>query len=270
MADDAAWDEFRAKLEQIENHPGRIAHYRWGALQRVHRVLAANEAELLSLVDEFANNPTFAIEIMRSPGDPGVRDAFYDELFRRMHNYLSAVKMLVDHTRNLSRAYEGTDFANEYQKRVAEFAETGCGPFLQKLRDYLVHYKIPPFGLDMHWEQGDDEATFTVHLARDAALEFKEWPSRARDYLRSQPEKIPLAPLVREYSGDIERLYRWLYDQFFELHQGDIAEYNELIVEFQGAENTPGHPAYRDPRNNFRPQEESAQKAPISEAGTSD
>jgi hypothetical protein len=42
-------------------------------------------------------------------------------------------------------------------------------------------------------------------------------------------------------------LYRWLYDRFGELRGAKIDELNELIVQLQGARNTPGHPDYQPP-----------------------
>ena len=49
-------------------------------------------------------------------------------------------------------------------------------------------------------------------------------------------------------AADLEHLYRWLYERFGELHGGEIDELNQLIVQLQGAHNTPGHPDYRPPK----------------------
>lgn len=244
VTDDAAWADLRAKRDALHNHPGRVACQRWDALQRVHKVLVANEAELLAVIDAFERSEELAMEVMRNVGQTGSRDDFHDELFRRMHNYLSALKMLVDHTRNLVREYPGGVFVGEYRERVATIATAGRGPFLQKLRDYLIHYRIPPFGSTIHLQQ-EGPFVATVHLDRDAALEFHDWPPLARAFLESQPEKILLAPLIRDYSREVEDLYRWLYDQFYALHSKDIDWFNEMLVEVQGAQNTPGHPNYR-------------------------
>jgi len=210
----------------------------------MHKVLLANQAELLQLIDSFEQNDELAMEVMRNIGQTGVQEAFYDELLRRAHNYLSAVKMLVDHTRNLVRDYGDHPFAIEYRDRVADLMRSGRAPLLQKLRDYLLHYRIPPFGVHIRVES-DSALTSTVYMDRDAALEFKDWPLLARSYLEQQPEKVPLGTLIQEYAAELEVLYRWLYDRFFELHRQDIAGYNELLVASQGPQNTPGHPDYR-------------------------
>ncbi|WP_454084712.1 hypothetical protein [Georgenia sp. Marseille-Q6866] len=243
---DEAWAADRAaQYARLQNHAGRIASNRWDSLQRVHKVLSANEAELLTLIASFETNPEVALEIIsHGDGRQEARELYFDELLRRMHNYLSAVKMLVDHTRNLVKQYPGQPFVEEFRSKVTYLASRGRGPFLQKLRDYLVHYRIPPFGMTMKLV-GQPE--FTVHLDREAALEFRDWPAIAKEFLREQPAEIPLAPLVRDYSQDLEELYSWLYNLFHELHAADVADYNALLVDFQGARNTPGHPDYKPP-----------------------
>ena len=243
MTDEAAWAEFRAKREALDVHPGRLARHRWDAIRRVRIVLVANEVELCHLIEAFETNNEFAIEVMRNIGQTGAQELYFNELFRRMHNYLSAVKMLVEHTRNLVRNYPGSPFVEEYRERIASIAARGRGPLLQKLRDYLVHYRIPPFGTAMNFSRNSE--TFIVYLDRDAALEFNDWPAAAKAFLQEQPNHIPLTPLVREYSSELEDLYTWLFDQFEGLHGADVDAFNALLVDFQGAENTPGHPDYR-------------------------
>lgn len=239
-------DEFRRLNEQIEQHPGRVAYERWQSLRRIHGVLLANEAELRTLIDQVENDPRLAIEIVRNIGQTGFKERFWDELIRRAHNYLSAVKMLVDHTRNLMRPYAGQPVADEYARRVAEMIATGRAPFVQKLRDYLIHYSIPPLGIVVQLVSGPGRSS-TIYLDRDAALPYEDWPARGREYLRAQERQISLRDLIAAYAADLEQLYRWLFDRFEELHANDIAELNDLIVRLQGAQNTPGHPDHQLP-----------------------
>ncbi|WP_247828145.1 hypothetical protein [Arthrobacter antioxidans] len=234
------------RYQRIQNHPGRTATSRWDSLQRIHKVLQANESEILQLIDAVQNDEEAAIEVMRNVGRAGSAEVYFDELIRRSHNYLSALKMLVDHTRNLMRHYENEPVAVEYARRIREVVETGRAPFLQKLRDYLVHYQIPPFALTISFAN-DAPVTFVVALERDAALEYKDWPANAKKYLKQRPEKINFRDEITAYSADLEGIYRWLYERFTELHGHEIDEFNNLIVEFQGARNTPGHPDYQLP-----------------------
>jgi hypothetical protein len=244
--DDFSANERAEIYAQILEHPGRAATDRWRSLQRIHKVLQANELEMLQLIDAVQSDENLASELMRNVGQTGAQDAYFDELIRRSHNYLSALKMLVDHTRNLMRHYSDGAVATEYARRIRAIVEAGRGPFLQKLRDYLIHYQIPPFALEISFFN-DGPMTFTVALERDAALEYKDWPANAKKYLRLQPEKINFRDEITSYAADLEDTYRWLYSCFTQLHDEDVTAYNELIVKYQGAQNTPGHPDYQAP-----------------------
>ena len=151
MPEHLSANEWKRRYDQIRDHPGQAANHRWESLYRVHGMLIANERELLALIDRFQQDEEFALKFMGmgSDGRSGM-DPFWGELIRRAHNYLSAVNMLVDHSRNLMRFYANRPVAGEYASRVAEMLATGRGPFNQKLRDYLIHYDIPPFGASMH------------------------------------------------------------------------------------------------------------------------
>jgi hypothetical protein len=235
------------RLDAIEQHPGTVAHQRWRSLSQVHQVLLANEAELLALLDQVEGDDQLAVRVTSNIGPQDLKDAFYRELIRRLHNYLSALKMLVDHTRNLMRAYGGTTFASEYSTRTAVFASDGRTRVMQKLRDYLLHYQLPPIGVSVSVKtDGDSEKLEVfVFLNRDSALRWSDWPKAAREFLTAQEPHIPLRDLIRGYSSDTATLYGWLYPQFTDLHADDIAQRNALVVELQGAANTPGHPDWR-------------------------
>jgi len=205
--------------KEIEAHRGITATREWQAWSSVHAILLGNEAELLALVDRAE---------LSEDGPSG--DALFREILRLLHNYVAAVVTLVDHTRNHMRQYEDTEVWEQYQSRLEVVRRRGVSPFMSKLRNYLLHYRVPPIGLTVHYDGQSKETTVTLFLERDKCLEWKDWPTAARAYLAEQPEQISLRVVVREYAVLIEDLYRWLYEQFTVLHGEDIAAVNALIV----------------------------------------
>lgn len=141
-------DERKRLNDLIDAHPARTADHRWTSLQRVHEVMRASEIELLALVQAFEENDAFSLQVMRSD-QPQNLQRFLDELIRRAHNYLSSIKMLVDHSRNLMKDYSGNPVRAEYDRRVADMVAAGRASVLQRLRNYLIHYRIPPFGIEL-------------------------------------------------------------------------------------------------------------------------
>jgi hypothetical protein len=198
-------------------------------------VLVANQRELLALIDSVEQDVSLGIEVTRNIGPRTVQQAFYDEAIRLLHNYLAALKTLVEHTRNLMRDYRRSAFAVEYQRLVKVATASGLVPFMQKLRDYLLHYQIPPVGTRVEVDNRTGTAKVTVYLNRDAALAFRDWPPAARSFLTGQPDFIPLRDLIVGYEAEIEQLYRWLYPLFEELHGEQIRDVNALIAEVHGS-----------------------------------
>src|SRR5689334_22586435 len=84
VTDEQAWAEFRARREQVQTHPGMVARRRWDSLQRVHKVLIANQNDLLEFISAFETNEKLALAVVQSPNQTGADDVFFDELFRRM------------------------------------------------------------------------------------------------------------------------------------------------------------------------------------------
>jgi hypothetical protein len=175
------------------------------------------------------------LQVMRSD-QPQNLQGFLDELIGRAHNYLSLIKMLVDHTRNLMKDYAGKSVKVDYGRRVADMVAAGRAAVLQRLRNYLVHYRIPPFGLEMQLVPQDGNRSATVFLDRDAALEYDEWSAPGRKYLEAQPSRVPLRPLIVAYSADLDGLYRWFFQKFEKLHGDEVDELNDLIERLQGSD----------------------------------
>jgi hypothetical protein len=221
--------DFRALHEQIQQHPGMLARRSWDALVDVHAAHMTNERELLAFIEAIQQNiDDMAVTMISNVGPQESQRNLFRELLRRLHNYVASAGTLIDHTRNLTRKYEGTPTHEEYVTRLGITTQQKVVPFVSKLRNFVLHVGVPAIGTQVRWDHESGE-TCLVFIDRDAALEWKDWPVAAREFLQAQPEKVPLTDVIREYGGTIEELYRWLYDQFTTLHGADIAEVNELI-----------------------------------------
>jgi hypothetical protein len=222
----------RELLAAIEAHPGKKARRAWDALGLVHMAFMSNQAEFLRLVEAIeSNGDDYGVAMASTvPRYADRSEALYAELFRRLHNYVSSAVTLIDHTRNLTRGYEGTPTHTEYMERIASIRAAGLGPFVAKLRVFVVHVGVPAFGTRVAFEAGLGE-TITSFIDRDAALTWSDWPADARTYLESQPPQVSLRELITAYGAVVEDLYRWFYEQFTVLHGADIDAVNALIMQ---------------------------------------
>lgn len=191
--------------------PGQEDYYdHWGSIHRVENVMIGNARELLGLIDALSNDVRLVISVTQNSPEP-----IFDEIIRLAHNYLSSRQMLVDHTRNTIKGYRENPVLDEYNAKVKALAQTGAAAFLQRLRNYLIHYRVLPLGLEMKLEGAP---SMQVFLDRDSALSFDGWTRPDRAFIEQQGEKIGLKELV---TTDLERmgeLYGWLYQQIGALH----------------------------------------------------
>lgn len=182
----------------------------WGSIHSVESVMFGNARELLRLIDALSNDPRLVISVSQNGTQP-----IFDELIRLAHNYLSSRQMLIDHTRNTIRGYNENPVLDEYNAKVKDLAQTGRAAVLQRLRNYLLHYRVLPLGLSMKL---DGSPGMQVFLARDGILAFDGWTRPARDYIERQDGHIVLRDLVATDLGALADLYGWLYKQIGALH----------------------------------------------------
>lgn len=226
--DESEIPDYAAIAEQIQQHPGNHAGRSWDSLEHVHSVLTTNERELVALVSAIEQNKNnLATTVVGNMGPQQPRTALFRELLRRLHNYVASAGTLIDHTRNLIETYQGTPTHEQYLERLAAAKRENVLPFVSKLRNYVLHVGIPAIGVQLSMEDGIESCM--VYIDRDAALEWRDWPTAARDFLQSQPEKFPLKGVIEAYGEVIKALYDWLYGQYEFLHGDEIADLNELI-----------------------------------------
>ncbi|WP_084130306.1 hypothetical protein [Demequina sp. NBRC 110055] len=253
-------DDWRLRYENVINHPWVKVEREWKSLDLVAQILEANQQDLLDLIHAFETSVEIALEWVNNVKNPNpTKDAFRLHFVRYLFNYLSSVTTLVDHTRKLMTRYEGSEVHAEYLAKVRAISNAGRGPLLQRLRNHALHDKIPPWRTEISFRGvvvSPETLDASIHLSRDQMLEYKDLPASARRFLESSAEKIPIAQIVKEYREEVKHVYDWLFGQVPVLHSADIAEYNDLVVAFQGAERTPGHPDYVPPeeRSYLNPQ----------------
>lgn len=224
-------DRFAELQELGRVHPGRIAFQRWSRLGSVARMVDSNLNELLSLLDVAEQNEDLQMALVSDGADPEKQDAVYNELYRLLHNYLAAVKTMVDHSRNHVRRYKGSAFQQQYQRRVNAIATEGVAVFVQDLRNVVLHHELPVVGTKFTFRP-DQEIQVSMTLPPDALLATSDrWTAPARKYIAAQGENLSLRKCVGEYATLTNSLTTWLRDQFLVLHGDQLAEYNALVSE---------------------------------------
>ena len=153
------------------------------------------------------------------------------DVVRRLHNVVAAVKTLVDHSRRIVNDLSVSDtFMEQYSLKVSESFGIPEHTFVQKLRNYVLHYNLPPIVDTVHWKVGDipGQGTIEMGITLDGAtlLKWDKWNRQERALIASWKDgKAPLIEIVESYSQTVESFYRWLFDALVKMYKQDLQEY---------------------------------------------
>ena len=181
-ADKPWWHEIEDVRQQIERSTGARVVAEIRALGRTVQVFMRNNDELLRSLEPLVGpmGPIFF-----SVGQDASLEGLLDDIDHRLHNFLAAVKSLVDHTRVMvQQGYsEASPFRDSYEKRKDATFLSPRSQFVQKLRDYTLHRRLPnPVGT-LTMTQGAYRCcpvSLAPHAVGCSAARFRSSGSRSR------------------------------------------------------------------------------------------
>jgi hypothetical protein len=189
----------------------------WDVVRRSWSVFVRNTTELVDLLKKPTADIGLALQLV-SP-DPRVGTPFWEELDQRLHNQVASAGSLVDHTRPLTEYYRAdtAEMVTEYESRNGRIMEMNEAAFLRNLRNYLLHYGVPPVvhTLSLGPKTRSGPTGHVVKLSAAHLLKWSQWSAQSRGYLSSFPDRDGpvLGQVVADYGNAMSELYTWLLDQ---------------------------------------------------------
>lgn len=209
--------------------------YEW--LQITQYVLNGNFDELTAIPEQFSADPRL-LGVAARPA----QQALLLDFVRRLHNYVAAVKTLVDHTRAFRlRNVPEEPLAKEYEQRVAALREKPVVCFLQEFRNPVMHSQLPRVSLTTTVREGVLRQQLTIKVAD--ALAMHEWSGQAKRYIDEAREGyytdkqyLDLVTAARLYQAEIGLFYEWFHLSVENIRRDILCEYRErrrLLAELQ-------------------------------------
>lgn len=204
----------------------------WKELESIHQslyIFRGNYEELAALL-RTSTNPSTSAFFQGIENNHHAQEEL-SEITRLLHNFVAAVKSLVDHTRNLHRSlFESEGLFKDYQPRVnSDFKEHELAKFVQEMRDYVLHYELPPVIHRTTFK--DNDLSMTVNLSKSKLLESSfNFGEKAKAYLNShQDNELDLSSLLAVYFEHVMKFYQWFLargreefsTEFERLHNAD-------------------------------------------------
>lgn len=219
---------------KIEESEGWKLHRRLRLLKLSAWTMERNYSELMEFLDGFANYK-FATDLFRRREH---FEAFADELYRRLHNYLASVVTLIDHSTAMVRsAYRRHPFGAEFAERVrAAVEESPRSQFVRGLRNYALHYRIPlaTFSTITTLSEPGESA---IYLSREKLLEYRDWKPASRRFLaKMESDNVDLRAVVLQHREDLDEFQGWVERRIREIHATQFAELHEMRARITEAE----------------------------------
>ena len=217
--------------KQIAEHKATVARIAWRNFGRVYKSYVTSANELNALIVAPNAIPQLAIDISSVDQHHGKRDLYFDELTRRLHNYLSSCSTLINNSIAFMKQYQRADVGSEYSHRVSRIDCMEESKFLQDLRNNFTHKRLPPLSLSARYAQGDPKISLSVTLNSERLLKDLRWSnSQAKSYIRSR-EEVVLHECAESFNDEMRKLYDWLFVQFRIVNAADIEDVERLQAE---------------------------------------
>lgn len=113
-----------------------------------------------------------------------------------------------------------------YETRVAQVAGSPVTVFVQKFRNYVLHYQFPAFAHRATWS---DPPKVEMLLNRESLRAFEGWNAGAREYLESAQEQSDGRDPLLAYEAVVVEMYDWFFPAYDTAHAELLREYNLTI-----------------------------------------
>ncbi len=204
-------EDLKKELSILEGAP---TYREWELLHVVYSAYIVNAGNLVALVTSPEHDPELMLDLMDADPTAETPRQFQQELLRLLINYGATVSTLVDHSRSFFRRYSGIkpELVREYEDRTRRVTALDVAHFVQGLRNYLLHYRLPPITRSLSFTREPNNLSFAIRLDCAVLSAWDGWRAQAKSYLQGR-ESVVLLDAVQDYTSAIQDLYSWIFSQ---------------------------------------------------------
>lgn len=117
---------------------------------------------------------------------------------QKLHNYAAATMTLVDHSRRLTRD-RLSPAANDHRRRKSEVLANAELPFVQDLRNFMLHRTLPSLGHSVSIQNANLRSQTMVsefQLSCLDLLEWDGWTAASCSFLEDHGPTLNLRPVI--------------------------------------------------------------------------
>ena len=204
-------------------------------LEQSYYIFQRNHSELISAL-QIMQDPHMSLGLWNEKNRDKLQ-AFQVEVTRLLHNFLAAVKSLVDHTRILlvQELYNGDPFLPELTAKIkSQFADSELSHFVQDFRNYILHNALPMTSANRHYERGKLPDN-SIQLDIVELRKWNRWSKPSKKYLSQLNDKKKIHEISEAYVKLVVEFHVWLKKRQEEIHKKEFDEMKALNTIYEKA-----------------------------------
>lgn len=225
---------FELLREQIESCSGNRVVQDLRVFKVSYYTFVANHKQLKTAI-QAATGPDKVLEILSGKNRGGF-EPYQLEISRLLHNFLAAAVSLTQHAKKLVTEKE-EGLKKQYLNKKKEFLEQPLPQFVDQLRHYALHKRLPFLTSNVEMKRRDAGkfgVSASVSLSIQNLREARVWSKKATSFLEGQKEDaLPLDVVADRYLKAVRGFYRWLIGAIKDAHREHLNELRSLKAEFQ-------------------------------------
>ena len=134
---------------------------------------------------------------------------FRQEMFRLLLNYLASIAALKDISRNIKNKLN-EKIRIQYDEQIKVMTLDYTIDFLQNLRNYTLHKKLPLFSVKFSAYRKNIfdekmEIKQVLYLKKNELLKWKKWSKNSRNFIKShEKDELDLSEIINNYHIHVE------------------------------------------------------------------
>lgn len=209
------------------------------ALDRSRRLFIRNAEEVRQFLDDNSEPPR-VFELL-SPENRDDFEKFLDEVDRLLHNFVAAAMSLRDHSlrvkAKLLPASDGDRLSEEYKTRSAVTFDEPLPSFVQDLRHYSLHRRLPVTSgrASMRRVSAGPEFEFESQIVLHPSdlLRWSKWTAASRSFIDSAGKYIAIDEVVSAYTALVLSFHDWFREALMGRHHASLTELKSEATELE-------------------------------------
>lgn len=217
----AYFHSFSKAEKAIEEHPGFAVCRELRALQLSLEIFLDSVSDLLQSIDAFrvdAQSPEFWTRPARS--------RFRGRELAVRRGVFAAATSAMDLVHHSGSSRKKTEIAEEeYTRQVRETIDVHQHGFVQRLRNYITHFRMIEVPWQMTSSASGKQTQFL--LRRNVLLQWHGWNRQDKAFIGRYPDGIDVEELFTTYRTCVERFQAWFQGEVARVSEPHLSEYRE-------------------------------------------